>query len=112
MVRSNGIVQDAEAKALLRFEQPVHPSLLILFEFQKKLSLMAPVGDMPYMAGKMVSIRSCHFSSDSPFVDNTDSCRPISVKTASPYQRIGTIDAFRSPNARPVLRTRFWVSKR
>ena len=50
MVRGDGIVQYHQTVTLLCFIQPLKPSSAIFRKFEQKLSLMTPVGDMPYLA--------------------------------------------------------------
>jgi hypothetical protein len=50
----------AKPETLLGLEQPAYPSLFVFFEFQKKFFFMAPVGDVPHMAGQVMSIRTGH----------------------------------------------------
>ena len=55
-----GIIQNAKPETLLGFQQPAYPALFVFFEFQKQFSFMAPVGDVPYIAVQVMSIRTSH----------------------------------------------------
>ena len=59
--RSDCIIQYHQSVALFCFIQPLKPSTSILGKFQQKLSLMASVGDVPYLSGYIMSLGSRHY---------------------------------------------------
>ena len=60
VIRCNHVIQDARAITLLRLKQPPQPATSVLGEFQKKLFLVATMGNMPKIAGYKVSIGAGH----------------------------------------------------
>lgn len=55
MVRGDSIIQYWQAITFLRFKKPLKPSSPILCKLEQKLSLMTPVGDMPYLPRDIMS---------------------------------------------------------
>ncbi len=60
MVRCNHVIENRKAIALPRFKQPLYPALPVPGKPEQKFTLMTAVGDMPYLAGNMMTVRSWH----------------------------------------------------
>jgi uncharacterized protein YbaR (Trm112 family) len=58
MIRSDCIIQYHQSVTLFCFIQPLKPSTSILGKFEQKFSLMASVGDEPYLSGYIVALCS------------------------------------------------------
>ena len=48
------------ARSTISLKQPVNPAPFILIKFQQKFSFVAPMGNMPYVAGQMMSVCAGH----------------------------------------------------
>ena len=60
MIGGHGIIQDPQAESFLCFKEPVIPTAPISGKFQKKLFLVATVGNVPHLVRNMVSVSSRH----------------------------------------------------
>src|ERR1041384_296751 len=54
------VIEHAQTKSLLRFEQPVEITASITRKLEQKLSLMAAVGNVPDVTGQEVTIGARH----------------------------------------------------
>ncbi len=80
MIRSNRIIQYHQSISLFCFIQPLKPSTSILGKFEQKFPFVAPVGDVPYLSGYIVSLCSRHKFNClyCPFYPQKGRYRPIS----------------------------------
>ena len=62
MVGGCHIIQDAKPETFLGFKQPMQPPFLVFGKFQQKFSFMTSMGDVPYVSGDVMSVRSWHFT--------------------------------------------------
>ena len=60
VIGSHRIIQHPQAEAFFCLIEPVIPVASILGKLQKKLFLVAAVGDVPHQSWNVVSICSCH----------------------------------------------------
>jgi hypothetical protein len=54
------IVKHAQTITSTSLKQPIEPAPSVGLELKQKLFLMASLGDMPYLAGNEMPIRSSH----------------------------------------------------
>jgi hypothetical protein len=60
VIGGNGVIEHPQALALLDFKEPSHACLPVSGKLEQKLFLMAPVGNMPNVTRKIVSVGSRH----------------------------------------------------
>ena len=60
MIRSNCIIQNYQSISFFCFIQPLKPSTSIFRKFEQKFPFVAPVSDVPYLSGYIVSLCSRH----------------------------------------------------
>jgi hypothetical protein len=75
MIGGHGIIQDPQAESFLCFKEPVIPTAPISGKFQKKLFLVATVGNVPHLVRNMVSVSSRH-SYTLVFTHGNEALRP------------------------------------
>jgi len=76
MIGGNHVIKYRQAEPLFSLEEPLQPALAVLGKPEQELSLMAAMGDMPYLAWNMMAIRSWHLpppvSLEAPFKPRKD----------------------------------------
>jgi len=60
VIRCDHVVHYCQAEAPPSLKQPLQPTVSVLCELEQKLSLMAPVSDVPNVPRNIVPIRSSH----------------------------------------------------
>lgn len=60
VIRSNRVIEDNKTISIFNFKEPMKPSPPVFGELEQKISLMAPMRDVPYLPWDIVSICPCH----------------------------------------------------
>lgn len=69
VIRCDLVVHHAQTEAIASLAEPAHPGAPIACELQQELLTVAPVGNVPNLAGEVLSVAARHgrFAIEAPF---------------------------------------------